>query len=267
MLDADFQPRTVTLDAARGRRRAAGRGAARSTSASSRASTSSAAACATTVSPNWMLAALRGAYRPGAGVAEAFATLDRSRCSARSGWSCSNRPIRPRSRWRRRSSRASCASPARTAALAAAAGERWPRSATQPQVDPQPDSLSLFHLDGIAAPIRRAGRPVRDRRHTLCRAAALVEEAEADPARFSPNVLLRPIVQDTLFPTICYVAGPSELAYLGQLRRRLRRISASRCRSSTRARARRSSTAAAARFLGRYGVPPRGRSSRRTNPR
>ena len=31
-------------------------------------------------------------------------------------------------------------------------------------------------------------------------------------------MLLRPIVQDTLFPTICYVAGPSELAYLGQLR-------------------------------------------------
>jgi uncharacterized protein YllA (UPF0747 family) len=32
-------------------------------------------------------------------------------------------------------------------------------------------------------------------------------------------VLLRPVVQDTLFPTVCYVAGPSELAYLGQLRR------------------------------------------------
>ena len=31
-------------------------------------------------------------------------------------------------------------------------------------------------------------------------------------------MLLRPIVQDTLFPTICYVAGPNELAYLGQLR-------------------------------------------------
>jgi uncharacterized protein YllA (UPF0747 family) len=31
-------------------------------------------------------------------------------------------------------------------------------------------------------------------------------------------VLLRPLVQDTLFPTVCYVAGPSELAYLGQLR-------------------------------------------------
>ena len=31
-------------------------------------------------------------------------------------------------------------------------------------------------------------------------------------------MLLRPIVQDTIFPTVCYVAGPSELAYLGQLR-------------------------------------------------
>ena len=48
--------------------------------------------------------------------------------------------------------------------------------------------------------------------------AALAKEAGERPAGFSPSVLLRPIVQDALFPTICYVAGPSELAYLGQLR-------------------------------------------------
>ena len=31
-------------------------------------------------------------------------------------------------------------------------------------------------------------------------------------------MLLRPIVEDTLFPTICYVSGPNELAYLAQLK-------------------------------------------------
>lgn len=44
---------------------------------------------------------------------------------------------------------------------------------------------------------------------------ALLDE---HPEHFSPNVALRCVIQQTLFPVAAYVAGPSELAYWGQFK-------------------------------------------------
>lgn len=86
------------------------------------------------------------------------------------------------------------------------------------QVVPHPDNVALFRLEGLRQTIHlRDGRFVIGDQRQVDQ-DELRDEARHHPERFSPNVLLRPIVQDSLFPTVCYVAGPNELAYLAQLK-------------------------------------------------
>ena len=44
----------------------------------------------------------------------------------------------------------------------------------------------------------------------------LLQMASSSPQIFSPNVLLRPVVQDYLLPTLTYVGGAAEVAYFAQ---------------------------------------------------
>ena len=106
----------------------------------------------------------------------------------------------------------------RTARLAAEAGAELASLGYHAQASPAAGSVALFQLDGTRQPIRAVDGAFSTGGRTLD-ASTLLADVETDPARFSPNVLLRPIVQDTLLPTVAYVAGPNELAYLGQLRR------------------------------------------------
>jgi bacillithiol biosynthesis cysteine-adding enzyme BshC len=48
-------------------------------------------------------------------------------------------------------------------------------------------------------------------------AKELVDRIEAAPEKFNPNVLLRPVVQDYLLPTLVYTGGAAEVAYFAQV--------------------------------------------------
>ncbi len=41
----------------------------------------------------------------------------------------------------------------------------------------------------------------------------LIDIIENKPEKISPNVVLRPVYQQTILPNLCYVGGPSEIAY------------------------------------------------------
>ena len=46
--------------------------------------------------------------------------------------------------------------------------------------------------------------------------AEMLRRVASEPEQFSANVLLRPVVQDYLLPTVAYVGGAAEIAYFGQ---------------------------------------------------
>jgi len=89
------------------------------------------------------------------------------------------------------------------------------------QVKITPASTLLFALrNGSRVPVHREARTGE---HTGFRIedesvspAELLRRIDAEPQNFSANVLLRPIKQDYLLPTLAYTGGAAEVAYFAQ---------------------------------------------------
>ena len=163
-----------------------------------------------------LLGDLRACYQPGATWAEAFGRL-MSRLFGRWGVVL----LDPLDDAVRRLS-----APAYQQALAQAANLRGRllarsqelvRAGYHAQVHVAEDSTLVFVTrEGNRLPLRqREGKFFLDDIEKIS-----LEELTTDPGRshlsLSSNVLLRPVVQDLLLPTLAYVAGPSELTYLAQ---------------------------------------------------
>ena len=88
------------------------------------------------------------------------------------------------------------------------------------QVVVEDDYFPLFWIDdeGGRHALRNVGdgkfRVKGDKREFT--SVELQAIARDQPERLSPGVMLRPVVQDFLFPTICYFGGGAEVAYFAQ---------------------------------------------------
>jgi bacillithiol biosynthesis cysteine-adding enzyme BshC len=92
------------------------------------------------------------------------------------------------------------------------------------QVKVNPSGTLLFTIrEGARTPIHRRGNGGTSEFFIGSDAAAeklsqaeLVSRIRSSPGKFSPNVLLRPIIQDYLLPTLAYTGGAAEAAYFAQ---------------------------------------------------
>jgi bacillithiol biosynthesis cysteine-adding enzyme BshC len=87
-----------------------------------------------------------------------------------------------------------------------------------PQIDVRDGFLTLFHQDPARDAITMTPRgfelKASGRKFTPKELSTLLADS---PDSFTPNAVMRPLFQDTIFPSLAVVLGPSEIAYWCQL--------------------------------------------------
>ena len=78
----------------------------------------------------------------------------------------------------------------------------------KPQVYSRPLNLFFITDEGQRERLEPEAQPLPE----------LLARAEAEPERFSPNVVLRPVYQEILLPNVAYIGGGAEVAYWFQLK-------------------------------------------------
>ena len=103
-----------------------------------------------------------------------------------------------------------------------ARGDALERAGYHEQVNVMLSSTLLFMLrNGVRTSIHRHEGPTRgfffdNAPNERISEADLLEQIASRPEQFSPNVLLRPTVEDFLLPTLAYCGGAAEAAYFAQ---------------------------------------------------
>jgi bacillithiol synthase len=82
-------------------------------------------------------------------------------------------------------------------------------------VQVNPRQINVFYMEqGLRARLEKTGERYSvvgtDITFTTSELEAIIEK---EPARISPNVVLRPVYQQVILPNLAYVGGPGELAY------------------------------------------------------
>lgn len=89
-----------------------------------------------------------------------------------------------------------------------------------PQIQCEGDKLHLFtYVEGQRRALYWREEVFSDRAgDRLWPKDQLIELSQREPQRFSPDVVLRPVVQEGLLPVLAYVAGPGEISYYALLK-------------------------------------------------